>query len=143
MTRPSRVSLIVLVAVALNGAGFVSAALAQNPHAAPPVAAKTQAVTPPITPPAGQMMTNLEADQKKLDDLVAAMNAATGEDKIDRMAAVVAELSRQNGMCSRMMKDMMSGGMMKMGGEKMVAPQPAPPAAPGQDNGHEQHHPKY
>jgi hypothetical protein len=141
MTRPLRLSLIALVAVALSGAG--NAALAQNPHAAPPVAAKTQTVTPAMTPPAGQMMANMEADQKKLDDLVAAMNAATGTDKIDKIAAVVAELSRQNGMCSRMMKDMMGGGMMKMGGEKMVAPQAAPPATPGQDSGHEQHHPKY
>jgi hypothetical protein len=38
------------------------------------------------------MMAGMKADQDKLDDLIAKMNAATGQLKIDQMAAVLTEL---------------------------------------------------
>jgi hypothetical protein len=43
-----------------------------------------------------QMMADMQATQKKLDDLVASMNAAKGEEKIDRVAAVVTEMVAQH-----------------------------------------------
>ena len=39
-----------------------------------------------------KMMADMKASQKKLDDLVAAMNQATGDDKVNKLAAVVSEL---------------------------------------------------
>src|SRR4026207_1782286 len=58
-----------------------------------------------------KMMADMKASQKKLDDLVAAMNQATGDAKVDKLAAVVTELVAQHReMCGRMM----SGNMMPM-----------------------------
>ena len=57
------------------------------------------------------MMANMQAAQKKLDDLVAQMNAATGSEKVDRMAAVITEMAAMHkDMCAQMM----NGGMMSM-----------------------------
>jgi len=80
------------------------------------------------------MMAEMTASQKKLDDLVAKMNTATGQAKVDQMAVVITELVAQHrGMQGRMMS--MQGGMMK----QMMQPGAAPPAdAP--PAGHEQHH---
>jgi hypothetical protein len=71
------------------------------------------------TPPAAQgapadhqaMMANMQAEQKKLDDLVAAMNAAKGPEKVDRIAAVVTEMAAMH---KRMSTMMMQSGMMQM-----------------------------
>ena len=81
------------------------------------------------------MMANMQAQAKKLDDLVAAMNATGGTDKANRVAAVVTELVAQHkAMHARMMTMMEGGGMMPGGG---AAPAPAQPATPGE---HDQHH---
>ena len=69
------------------------------------------------TPPAAQaasaghqaMMANMQAQQKKLDELVAQMNAAKGPEKVDRIAAVVTEMAAMH---NRMSTMMMQGGMM-------------------------------
>jgi hypothetical protein len=93
----------------------------------------------PQTPPAHDraammancqsMMAGMEADQAKLDDLVAKMNAATGQLKVDRIAAVLNELvARQKAMHAQ---------MMSMGGTP-AAPANPPKAPP--EAGHEQHH---
>jgi hypothetical protein len=86
-----------------------------------------------------KMMADMKASEKKLDDLVAAMNQAKGSEKVDRIAAVVTEMVAQH---REMHKRMMSGGMM------MQMPQPAPaattpvPAAPGTTaDDHAAHHP--
>ena len=56
-----------------------------------------------------KMMADMKASQKKLDDLVAAMNQATGDEKVNKLAAVVSELVAQHReMCGRVM----SGNMM-------------------------------
>ena len=72
-------------AVALS-AGFGYAQNNEHEHATPPTAqggaANHQA-----------MMANMQAEQKKLDELVAQMNAATGPEKVDRIAAVVTEMA--------------------------------------------------
>lgn len=52
------------------------------------------------------MMGAMQADQKKLDELVAQMNAATGLAKVDRIAAVVNEMASMH---KRMMGMMMHG----------------------------------
>jgi hypothetical protein len=143
MTVASRVSLILVVSMGLSGVGFVGAVLAQNPHAAPPVASqlKTPAPSPAQTSgvTGGSMMDNMRAEQKKLNDLVAAMNAAGPADKVDRVAAVVAELVAQhNGMVDRMMT--MHGDMMKMMMPGKMEMPGTDPKAP--DANHEQHHPQ-
>jgi cytochrome bd-type quinol oxidase subunit 1 len=81
------------------------------------------------------MMATLQAQERKLDELVAAMQAATGADKTDRVAAVVAELVAQHkAMHARMMAMMAGGGMM---GGRGGSPAPAAPATPAD---HSQHH---
>ncbi len=76
-----------------------------------------------------QMMADMKADQEKLDDLVAKMNAATGQQKVDQVAAVITELvARQKAMHAHM---------------TMMANESAPPSdASGEKPpaGHEQHH---
>lgn len=95
----------------------------------------------PETPPAPDraammancqsMMASMKADEDKLDDLVAKMNAATGQLKVDQIAAVLTELvARQKAMHAHMMS-------MSMGGTPGVPANP-PTAQPGA--GHEQHH---
>ena len=56
------------------------------------------------------MMASMQASDKKLDDLVAQLNSAKGNDRIDKLVAVVTELVAQR----KQMTDMMSmhGGMM-------------------------------
>ena len=54
----------------------------------------------------------MKAEQAKLDDLVAQMNAATGPDKVDRIAAVVTDVAAMHKrMSAMMMQGMMQGGM--------------------------------
>ena len=73
------------------------------------------------------MMADMQARQKKLDELVAQMNAATGPEKIDRMAAVITEMAAMHkSMCTQMM----NGGM-----PSMMAPRPKAP-----DADHSEHH---
>ena len=86
-----------------------------------------------------KMMAEMKASQKKLDDLVAAMNQATGDDKVGTLAAVVTELVAQHReMCERMM----SGTMMPMSMMQHTpdATAPAPTGKPEDD--HATHHPK-
>src|SRR5262245_6981929 len=49
------------------------------------------------------MMADMQAAQKRLDDLVAQMNAAKGSDKVDRIAAVVNQLAAMHKRMSGMM----------------------------------------
>lgn len=74
------------------------------------------------------MMAGMKADQDKLNDLMAKMNAATGQAKIDQMAAVVTELVAQH--------KAMHAHMMSMAHEA-AAPSNAPRETPGAN--HEQH----
>ena len=75
------------------------------------------------------MMAGMKTQQSKLDDLVAKMNAATGQPKIEQMAAVMTELVAQ--------QKAMRGQM------KCMHDAPAAPANPSKEKpegGHEQHH---
>ena len=65
--------------------------------------------------PARPRLEQMRENQRKLDELVAKMNAATGEAKVDAIAAVVTELVAQR-------KAMGMGGM----GGPMKRPQQAP-----------------
>jgi hypothetical protein len=91
-------------AVALSG-GFGYAQNNQHEHATPPAAQSGAADH-------GAMMARMQAEQKKLDELVAQMNSANGPDKVDRIAAVVTEMAAMHKRMSTMM--MMQGGMMQM-----------------------------
>jgi hypothetical protein len=69
-----------------------------------------------------KMAAEMAAQARKLDELVAQMNAAKGADKIDKVAAALTELvSQHKAMHSRMMGP---GGMMAPGN-------PVPPPAQG------------
>lgn len=68
-----------------------------------------------------QMMAEMNAADTRLDALVKDMNAATGDAKLNAVAAVVSELVRQQksmhghmGQMHQMMMMMMSGGGMMM-----------------------------
>src|SRR6476646_9716075 len=63
---------------------------------------------------AGQqkMMMSMQATDKKLDDLVAQLNAAKGNDRIDKLVAVVNELVAERKKMTGMMAT--HGGMMHM-----------------------------
>jgi hypothetical protein len=82
------------------------------------------------------MMATMQAEQKKLDELIAHMNAATGPEKMDRIAAVVTEMAAMH---KRMSTMMMQGNMMQimMQGHR-GAGNPATPKAPSDD--HAEHH---
>ena len=84
------------------------------------------------------MMADMQAAQKKLDDLVAQMNAATGPEKVDRIAAVVNEMAAMHkAMCAQMMTGEMMPMMMQMqhGAASQAAPAPESP-----DSEHGGHH---
>jgi len=107
--------LAVGTAAALS-AGLGYAQNSQHEHATPPAAQGASADRQ-------TMMANMQAEQKKLDDLVAQMNAATGPEKVDRIAAVVTEMAEMHKRMGTMM--MMRGGMMQM--PMQHGPMPAAP----------------
>jgi hypothetical protein len=114
----------VATAVALSpGVGY--AQNSQHEHAAAP-AAQGASVDHQA------MMANMQAEQKKLDELVAQMNAATGPEKVDRIAAVITEMAAMH---KRMSTMMMQGGMMQM--QHGATPGEPPKAAP---EDHADHH---
>ncbi len=95
-----------------------------------------------------QMMSKCKAMDAKLDKLAAAMNTATGQKKIEAMAALLNELVQQRKVMHEMMMKMhgrhmhrgmmsgMMGGMSKHGGQapKMMmnmGTKPAPASAAG------------
>ena len=85
-----------------------------------------------------KMMADMKASQKKLDDLVAAMNQATGDDKVNKLAAVVTEMvARQREMCVRIM----SGNMMLPMSTIQPTPEGTVPAGKPEDD-RAAHHPK-
>jgi hypothetical protein len=76
-----------------------------------------------------KMEAEMNAQNAELDKLVAAMNSATGEKKVDAIAAVVAKLVEQRKMRNEKMAAMhekMQGGRMKhdMKGETESSPSP-------------------
>jgi hypothetical protein len=87
-----------------------------------------------------KMMADMKASQKKLDDLIAAMNQATGDERVNKLAAVVSELVAQHReMCGRMM----SGNMMMPMSMMQHTPEATGPAPTGKpEDDHATHHPK-
>lgn len=85
-----------------------------------------------------EMMAKMQAQQKKLDDLIAQMNAAPGSEKVDRMAAVITEMAAMHkDMCTQMMNGGMLSMMMQM---QHGAASPAAPDAESPDADHAGHH---
>ena len=70
-----------------------------------------------------QMMEQMKANDAKLDELVAKMNAATGDAKVDAIAAVVTEMVAQRKAMRGHMAPMPHGGMGGPAGAE--APKPA------------------
>jgi hypothetical protein len=84
------------------------------------------------------MMAKMQAAQNKLDDLVAQMNAATGPEKVDRMAAVITEMAAMHkDMCAQMMSGEMMSMMMQM---QHAGASQAAPDAESPDADHAGHH---
>jgi hypothetical protein len=106
-------------AVALS-AGFGYAQNNEHEHATPPTAQRGAANHQ-------AMMANMQAEQKKLDELVAQMNAATGPEKVDRIAAVVTEMAAMH---KRMSMMMMQGDMMQIMHMEHGSTPGAPPTPP-------------
>jgi hypothetical protein len=82
-----------------------------------------------------KMMAQMQAAEKKLDELVAKMNAARGAEKVEPIAAVVNELVAQH--------KRMHDGMMTM--MQQMTPPPATPSGASRNPpgaGHEEHHPQ-
>ena len=96
-------------AVALTAAAGYAQNATQHEHNTPPAAQ-----APAMNHQA--MMANMQAEQKKLDELVAQMNAATGQDKIDKIAAVVNELAARDKRMNSMMMTMHGGATQIPGG---------------------------
>ena len=118
---------IVSAAVLLAGAALVAQTTTKD-HTVSSAAAPASPQRPAMD--RQKMMADMQASQKKLDELVAAMNAAAGADKVDRIAAVVNEMVAMH---KRMSAMMMQGGMMEM--MHGAAQSPAPAA-----EDHAQHH---
>lgn len=80
----------------------------EHEHAQPPAAAEQKADAKPMAGMPG-MMASMDAQDKKIDALVAELNAAKGTDRLDKLVAVVNELvAERKAMHEHMM------GMMKM-----------------------------
>lgn len=122
----------VLGAAALAAMTFAGAAQAQS-KAGTPAPTPAQG-SPQMMAQRQQMMAEMQAAQKKLDELVAQMNAATGNAKVDRIAAVLTELVAQH----KRMSTMMQGGMMMSNPPSTATPAPPTGEKPGVD--HSQHH---
>jgi hypothetical protein len=142
--RPSRTVFLSLIVVAgALGAALVAQATAreqpQPPSQRPAMMGQSQMSG--MMAERQKMMAEMQASQKKLDELVAKMNSATGSDKVDQIAAVVNELVAQH---KRMSHGMMSmeGGMM----EQMLRMHrgAAPPGSQSaeQPPDHDRHHPE-
>ena len=119
-----------LMIVALS---FTSDLRAQSPR--PAAAADGQQDSAQMMAQRQKMMAEMQATQKKLDELVAQMNSATGTVKVDRIAALLTELVAQH----KQMSSMMQGGMMPM----MMMPNAAaaaPPATGTKPDEHSEHH---
>lgn len=119
---PSRIcSSIALVIIA----GATTAALAQAPaprehdHGA---AAQPAARGCVMATEHKDTMAALAAGDQKLAELMATMNAATGEARVEAIAAVVSELAAQHARM-RQMKDAMMGHMMPHGSAPQGHPQ--------------------
>lgn len=103
---------ITLMSALLLPAGAITIAQTTGHEHPSPSAAAPAAGSQQPSMDRQKMMAEMQASQKKLDDLVAAMNAATGPEKVDRIAAVVNEMASMH---KRMSGMMMQGGMMQGG----------------------------
>lgn len=103
--------------VALSGGGSNTRLLAVSPQTQSP---QTGQSSPPamadMMKQHQQMMADMKAADATLDELVKAMNAATGEAKVSAMAQVVSELVRQQKTMHEHMGKMDQEMMMRMMG---------------------------
>jgi hypothetical protein len=129
-------SLAVTGALLASGLSATLYAQAQTDKATPP---KMGMMHDKMSAHHDKMMADMKAADEKLDALVAKMNGAKGNAKVDAMAAVVNELVAQRKMMrGQMMQCPMMGQGMK-GGGMMGKPDAKPDAKPAPDE-HAQHH---
>jgi hypothetical protein len=89
-----------------------------------------------------KMMADMQAAEKRLDELVGKMNASRGTDKIDQIVAVVNELVATHKQMSRSMMSMPSGMMQRMQpGRQPNGSNAAPQSPDGPAADHREHHP--
>jgi hypothetical protein len=142
------------------GAGAVTVVLAQAPvpadgghHESPATPVGGPAT---LAPDPQQMMKMMAADDEKLAALIASLNAATGEQKVAAIAAVVTELAAQRTRMQMQMQtqmqmmrmqsgmmDQMRSHMAAMHGAGGMMNKKAPAPTPGADEqDHAAHHPE-
>lgn len=135
MTRRTHAGALVLALIVFTAPAATTLAQEPAPTRQPPAGRGGMA---PMMAGRQMMQAQMQAQAKKLDALVAAMNAAVGGEKIDRIATVVNELVAQHkAMHARMM------AMPMMAAPAGDAAKPATPATPptGAGDDHAGHHP--
>ena len=147
LTFSSRMWSIVTLAAVVGAAAVV---LAQGPAAGGHHEAVTGQAAGQAIPGAAereQMMKNMAAADQKLSDLVAKMNAATGDKKVAAIAEVVTELVAQRHQMQEQMRmqrgmmDQMMSRMSAMHGSAGMMKGNAEPKAGATDADHAAHHP--
>src|SRR4030095_9307483 len=88
--------LLVVLGGTMLATHLVSPAVAQNRQAQPPASSAQSQSMQDMMKMHEQMMAEMNAADGKLDALLKEMNAASGNAKVNAMAAVVTELVRQN-----------------------------------------------
>ena len=81
-------------------------------------------------------MQQVEAADARMDKLVGEMNRATGQKKVEAMAAVINELVAQR----KQMRSHMMQMMQRMHSEHMMGGPRTAPSAPSDDSAHPEHH---
>lgn len=82
------------------------------------------------------MMQQVQAADARMDKLVGEMNRATGQKKVEAMAAVINELVAQR----KQMRSHMMQMMPRMHSEHMMGERRTPPSAADDDSAHAEHH---
>lgn len=117
----------ITLVTALTAAGMAMSAQQQGQQPGMPNQARCQQ----MMSQRGDMVQRMDAMDKKMDDLIAEMNKARGDRKVDAMAKVITEMAAQRKEMHESMMQMtdmaMSGGMCGMMMQGMM-PQGTTPA---------------
>lgn len=153
--RPGVVAALVVAAVLAGAAGSLAWQTTEEPGMAHPPMAPPPAMGEGMMGMHKEMQARMTAMDLELAELVAAMEAASGDRKVDAVAAVVnalvsqrqamreAMIEMQPRMMHRMMEHMSSGMKQPMAGCGCPMMQQAPPSEePSGEEDHSAHHPQ-
>lgn len=123
MRRNARLAIV--AALAFGTLGMAIAVWAQDPGPGPMPPGHGRMMSPERLQAHQQMMEQMRAHDARLDELVKAMNEATGQAKVDAIAAVLNEMIAQR----RTMRAHMEQ-MRPMPGTGKMPPDASPPSTP-------------